>query len=68
MEWSEIVGGNVRRLRERKRLSQEQLAHDAGINLSTLTKLERGVGNPTLSTIVQIAEQLGVNPGKLFQE
>lgn len=68
MDWRAIVGGNIRMLRKRKGLSQEELALDAGIDLTYLGGIERGRRNPSLLVLVRIAEQLGVHPSKLLQD
>ena len=41
-------------------LSQQDLAEMAGIGLSTIKDIERGKGNPSLSTISEILEVLGM--------
>lgn len=46
-------------------MSQEDLAHDAGITISTLSVLERGRSNPTWATVRGIATALGVSTGQL---
>ncbi|MFZ4499629.1 MAG: helix-turn-helix domain-containing protein [Burkholderiales bacterium] len=52
-------GEAVRRLRRQRRLSQEALAHLAGINRSYLGEVERGQVTPSLETIDKIANALG---------
>jgi transcriptional regulator with XRE-family HTH domain len=68
MDWRVILGDNIRRLRKRRHLSQEELALDAGIDVTYLGGIERGRRNPSLLVIVRIAEQLGVHPAKLLQD
>lgn len=41
-------------------LSQQDLAEMAGISLATIKDIERGKGNPSLSTIGKILEVLGI--------
>lgn len=41
-------------------LSQQDLAEMAGIGLSTIKDIERGQGNPSLVTVSQILEVLGM--------
>lgn len=59
-------GARVRRLRERKGWSQEELAHKAGVHVTYLSGLERGRRNPTLKIIEQVALALDVSPSKLL--
>jgi len=42
MDLRQVFAANLRRLRHEKRLSQEALAHEAGINRSYMSRLERG--------------------------
>jgi transcriptional regulator with XRE-family HTH domain len=48
-------------------LSQEDLAHEAGITISTLSLLERGRSNPTWATVKAIAAGLGVSMNELVK-
>ncbi|WP_200956725.1 XRE family transcriptional regulator [Thermococcus barophilus] len=57
---------NIRRLREEKGLSLTELAEKAGISKSTLSSLEAGKTNPTISTLWAIADALGVPFGALI--
>ena len=41
-------------------LSQQDLAEMAGLELSTVKDIERGLGNPSLATISKILEVLGM--------
>lgn len=66
MRWEDRVGANVRRLRKAKGLSQEGLAHEAGMSMRYLAGLERGEENPSLAFLVKLADALGVHPGALF--
>jgi transcriptional regulator with XRE-family HTH domain len=55
-----LVGGNVRRLRERAGLSLRELAAQARVSTSTLSNIESALGNPGVETLVQVAGALGV--------
>ncbi|WP_271146840.1 helix-turn-helix transcriptional regulator [Brevundimonas sp. NIBR10] len=68
MDWRAIVGGNVRRLRLERGLSQEQLAHDSEIDLTYLGRIERGRRNPSLLVLVRLAQALGTAPSFLLSE
>lgn len=56
----------MRTVRQQFGLSQEQLAHDAGVHRTFVGQLERAEANPTLATIIRIAQALGVRPGELL--
>jgi transcriptional regulator with XRE-family HTH domain len=59
------LGKTIRQLRERENLTQEVVAHDAGITTATLGVIERGLSNPTWATVKRIAAALGVSIGEL---
>ena len=59
------IGAAIRQLREKRGLTQEALASDAGTTLSTLSVIERGLANPTWATIRDIAAALGVSMSDL---
>ena len=47
--------------REKKGISQEELAEKANINRTTLSKIESGIRNATLETLMRIASALGMD-------
>lgn len=55
------VGFNIRRAREAKGLSQEDAAHLAHMNIRNYQRLEAGEGNPTLATLLSLAEALEIS-------
>lgn len=59
-------GDNARSLRKKKNLSQEKLAELAGMDATYISGIERGVRNPSLVAIVQLAGALKTPPGELF--
>src|SRR5882762_9921365 len=61
MDMRKLVGRNVRRIREKKRLTQEQFAEISGFSQQYLSGLERGQRNPTVVTVYEIAVALGVS-------
>jgi transcriptional regulator with XRE-family HTH domain len=58
------VGTTIKLLRGAR--SQEELAHAAGISTSTLSRLERGLHQPSLPTLRKIAVALGVSLADLI--
>jgi len=62
---SRALGDRIRDERIRLGLSQDDVANLAGMNVSNYGKIERGIGNPVLITIVRLAVVLGVDPGTL---
>ena len=53
-----LVAWNLRRLRVGRGLSQENLAVDAGIDRTYVSRLERGRENPTVGILDQLAQAL----------
>ena len=60
------VGARVRQLRRVRRLTQEQLAERAGLSHKFLGEVERGRGNPTLTTLAALSDALGVQLADLL--
>ena len=57
---------NLKKLREKKGLSQDRLAKLADVANNTIIKIEQGENiNPTLATLKKIAEALGVSLDEL---
>jgi transcriptional regulator with XRE-family HTH domain len=54
------LGKVIKERRTSLGITQPQLADLAGISKNTLYKLERGISNPTILVLVQIAEVLGM--------
>lgn len=53
------VGRNMKRLREARGWSQEELADQAGIHRTYVSGVERGVRNPTVTVLEKLAIALG---------
>jgi transcriptional regulator with XRE-family HTH domain len=56
-----VVGERIRVLRVDRNLTQEDVAHAAGMNLSYYGKLERGQNNPTLDTLIRVCDAIGAS-------
>lgn len=67
MDVRKILGANVRKARELRGWSQEELADRSGIHRTYISGVERGSRNPTLSIISSIAAALEVSAGELFE-
>jgi transcriptional regulator with XRE-family HTH domain len=65
---AEKFGAVVRTLREKRGLTQEQLAERAEMSATYLGFIERGDNVPTLIIILQIASALGVRPAELLRD
>ena len=66
MDMRKLVGRNVRRIRLEKSLTQEQFADRSGFAQQYLSDLERGRRNPTVVTLFELSQALGVTPIELI--
>lgn len=55
-----IVARNIKRLREENKLSMDELAKLSGVSKSMLAQIERGEGNPTISTLWKLSNGMKV--------
>jgi transcriptional regulator with XRE-family HTH domain len=61
-----LLGQQIRQLRERKGLSQEEFAGLAGVDRAYYGGIERGERNVAAINLIKIAEALDVEVGDLF--
>lgn len=59
------LGTALRQLREKRGLTQEALAHEAGITTGSLSLIERGQRNPSWGTVSRIADALDSSMGEV---
>ena len=60
-------GRNVSRIRNERGLSQDKLAEKADLDRTFVSGIERGVRNPGIKTVLQIARALGVSVADLCE-
>jgi transcriptional regulator with XRE-family HTH domain len=60
-----LLAALLKRLREERDVTQEQLAFDAGVTVSTLSRIERGLNSPGWATVTRIADALSVSMAEL---
>lgn len=65
-DYRSAFGAQVRALRQRAGVSQEDLAHRIEMSRRYLSGIERGDANPTLDQIVRLADALSVEPRDLL--
>jgi transcriptional regulator with XRE-family HTH domain len=53
-------------MRERRKLTQKELAKNAGVSQSTIAQIEKGKKDPSISSLKKISEALGVHLSVLF--
>lgn len=66
-DWRAVVGRNVRRLRENRGMTQEQLAFEARIDLTYVGGIERGRRNSSLMVMARLAEALEAELKELLE-
>jgi len=67
MDLREVFAGNLRRLRNAKGVSQDELAHEANVSRSYLSQLEKGTFYASLNIVGRLSEALGVEPAELLK-
>ena len=68
MDLGKIIGENLRRLRTERNLSLGQLAKTSEISKGILSEIEKGNSNPTINTILKIADGLSIPYTALLEE
>ena len=61
------IGKNVKRLREKRGLTQEALAAKVGIHRVHLTRIESAVRTPSVEMLEKLAKALKVKVGELVE-
>ncbi|MCL2075910.1 MAG: helix-turn-helix domain-containing protein [Betaproteobacteria bacterium] len=62
-----IFGEVLRHYRSEKNISQEELAHRAGVDRTFVSRLERGIRQPTITTLIGLGRALDVSAADLVQ-
>ena len=65
---SEEIGGRLRRIREQLSLSQRQLARQSGVANATISQVEAGKINPTVSMLKKILDGIPMSLGDFFSD
>lgn len=60
------LGRAIRARRRERGMSQEELAHAAGIDRSHMGKIERGERNVTLLNVLKVADAVGARSSELL--
>jgi transcriptional regulator with XRE-family HTH domain len=62
-----VIGETIRALRQRAGLTQEEVAFEAGIHPTEISRLEKGKRNPKWETMKSIARGLGVTLAEMVE-
>lgn len=68
MDVRKRVGRNLKKYRKLKGLSQEALALECGLHRTYVSGVERGVRNPTVVVLEQLAKPLAVPAWRLLED
>lgn len=60
------LGERVRQVRKESNLSQQKVSEKSGLALRTISRIERGLMNPSFEVLVMLATGLGVSVEYLF--
>ena len=67
MDYQKILGENIRSLRTKQQITQEQLAELCDLHRTYIGAMERGDRNVSLNNIVKVAQALNVTPSELLK-
>ena len=62
------IGENLRKIRTKRLLTQEELAEKAGVSAATIVNIERNNQEPHFRTIRKLAKSLDIDPTELLGE
>lgn len=62
------LGLQMRTLRKAAKLSMSELAERAKLSVGMISQIERGMASPSIRSLRQISEALGVAPAEFFQD
>lgn len=65
MDMRKLVGGNVKAARISAKMTQEELAERSGFSQQYISGLEQGKRNPTIVSIYELGQALGVSHERL---
>jgi XRE family transcriptional regulator, regulator of sulfur utilization len=60
------LGKNLRAARKKLDLTQEEVSQRSGVEQGEVSRIERGLRDPQVSTVEKLADAVEVPPGRLF--
>ncbi len=66
MNTKEMIGLRIKHIRIKRNFTQEKLAEEINISSKYLSSIERGKENPTLNTLIKLAQSLNVGLADFF--
>lgn len=65
--YKRMLGNDIRSIRKDNDLTIEQVADGSGLHPTTIQKIESGTREPRATTLMKLANGLGVPPGRLLE-
>lgn len=65
---AQVFGSELRAARVRAGLTQLGLAERCGLDRTYISLLERGLRQPSITTVLQVAEAIGIEPTRLIDQ
>lgn len=66
IEFTKAFGKRIRQLRSERGLTQQNLANDIGVEISQISRIERGIINTSIVTARKLAKALNIPLSELF--
>ncbi|WP_299807351.1 helix-turn-helix transcriptional regulator [Tardiphaga sp.] len=66
MKLRDVLATNIRKRRRERGLSQEELAHRAGVDRTYISSLERSIYAASVDVVERLAKELEIDPADLF--
>ena len=63
---NDLLGEQLKRYRERRKLTQDQLSEISGMTRTRISEIERGIANITIDTLDKLLNALEIDPHELF--
>lgn len=60
------IAVNLKNIRKSRNIAQEKLALESGVDRTFVSKIERGIGNPSLEILLRLANRLEVTVADLL--
>jgi len=61
-----VFAQNVVKARKAGHLTQEQVSDRSGVHVTEVSRIERGLRDPRVTTVIRLARALGVQPARLL--
>lgn len=61
------LGKNLRRARQDRKMTQEEVAERSGVHATEVSRIESGKRDPQVSTVQRLAEAVGLSASDLLR-